>query len=148
MANNVGDCMGYLSESLTASCTALPPIDHAFLRCRCAPQRGQQSPSLLLLKNRLRAVLAPSTMTNALQEVLTRGQNRPRNGGSSSEKLATRIVLGRAMLDRGNVPGYCGFNLTISLMLRTGYNLFRCVRGDNPVSLGFVDSVRTIQLES
>lgn len=144
MANNVGDCMGYLSESLTVRRTALHPFDHVFLRCRRAPQ----SPPFLHPKDRLRAVLAPSSMTNALHEVLTRGQNRPRNGGSSIENLATSIVLGGAMLDRGNLPRYCGFNLTISLMLRTGYNLFRCVRGDNPVSLGFVDSVRTIQLES
>ena len=94
------------------------------------------------------AALASSSMTNALHEVPTRRQNPPRNGGSSAEHLVSRIGLGRTMPNHDILSRYCGFKLTISLMLRTGYNPSRCVRGDSPVSLGFVDSVRTIQLQS
>lgn len=148
MGNSVGACTAYLSEPPSGLRTASHPFDHASPRLRRTPWRAPKKLSSVGFRHCADTPAQPPTMTNALHEVLTRGQNRPRNGGSSTEHLASCIVLGRTMPVSGILSRYCGFNLTISLMLRTGYNLGRCVRGGNPVSLGFVDSVRTIQLES
>ena len=119
-------------------------------RTEAFQNRHNVHPSLLkhLSPGLVSAVLKPPSMTNALHEVPTSRQNRPRNGGSGAEHLVSRIGLGRTMPNHDILSRYCGFKLTISLMLRTGYNPSRCVRGDSPVSLGFVDSVRTIQLQS
>ena len=101
MANNGGDCTAYLSESLTARRTASHSFDHASLRRLPVSRRGPHSPLGSGLLHRIETVFQPPTMTNALHEVLTRGQNRPRNGGSSTENLAACIALGRAMPDYG-----------------------------------------------
>ena len=56
-------------------------------------RKGPQSPLPSGPVQRLETVFPPPIMTNALHEVLTRGQNRRRNGGSSTGHLASRIAL-------------------------------------------------------
>ena len=101
MANNGGDCTAYLSEALTARRTASHTFDHASLQHLRASRRGPQSPLSSGLLHRIETVFQSPTMTNALHEVLTRGQNRPRNGGSSTEHLAACITVATATPDYG-----------------------------------------------
>lgn len=101
MANNVGDYTVYLSEPLTKRRAASHPFDHASLRRLLVSRKGPQSPLPSGPVQRLETVFPPPIMTNALHEVLTRGQNRRRNGGSSTGHLASCIALGRAMPDCG-----------------------------------------------
>ena len=101
MANNGGDCTAYLSEALTARRTASHSFDHASLRRLLVLRRGLKSPLASGHLHRIETAFQSPTMTNALHEVLTRGQNRRRNGGSSTEHPASYIARRRAMRDDG-----------------------------------------------
>ena len=145
MANGVGGFTAYSNRSLKRRSRSQR---RRFESGRRSSLRSSAKPLHPLELGLLRTVLTTPSVTNALHEVPTSRQNRPRNRGSSAEDLVSHIYLGRTMPNNDILSRYYGFKLTISLMLRTSYNPTCCVRGDSPVSLGFVDSVRTIQLQS
>lgn len=148
MANNGGDCTAYLIEALTAGRTCITLWrSRLFATPPGVTERPQESPRKRF-PTPFRGRLPAPNMTNALHEVLTRGQNRPGMGEAAPNTLPRALLWGGRCQITTFFQIFCGFNLSISLMLRIGYNLGCCVRGDSSVSLGFVDSLRTVLLES